>query len=191
MVEQVAQQPSEPTRHTLTDLVSLLRYHRRRRRRAGPYADRVQERYAAWLAQQEQAGATFTQIERWWLDRMVDVIASSAGITADDLDEAPFTERGGVDGALRDLGDRAGRSARRAERGAHRVSWQRGWLGDVATVVDCEHRTAPRAEVEAFGFSIGTRDVRKGRISLRPSQAGIARDLRAVGRGGRCRIQAT
>ena len=38
---------------------------------------------------------------------MVDVIASSAGITADDLDDAPFTERGGIDGALRDLGDRA------------------------------------------------------------------------------------
>ena len=27
---------------------------------------------------------------------------------AEDLDEAPFIERGGVDGALRDLGDRAG-----------------------------------------------------------------------------------
>ena len=38
---------------------------------------------------------------------MVEVIAASAGITADDLDEAPFVERGGVDGALRDLGDRA------------------------------------------------------------------------------------
>ena len=33
--------------------------------------------------------------------------ASSAGITTDDLDRAPFTEKGGVDGALRDLGDRA------------------------------------------------------------------------------------
>ncbi len=39
---------------------------------------------------------------------MVDVIASSAGITADDLDRAPFAEQGGLDGALRDLGDRAG-----------------------------------------------------------------------------------
>ncbi|NHN56818.1 hypothetical protein G9U51_13645 [Calidifontibacter sp. DB0510] len=38
---------------------------------------------------------------------MVEVIANSAGITAEDLDEAPFTERGGVDGALRDLGDQA------------------------------------------------------------------------------------
>ena len=36
------------------------------------------------------------------------MIAGSAGISADDLDNAPFAERGGVDGALRDLGDDAG-----------------------------------------------------------------------------------
>jgi len=29
-------------------------------------------------------------------------------VTADDLDNAPFTERGGVDGAVRDLGSDAG-----------------------------------------------------------------------------------
>lgn len=96
------------TRHSLTDLVSLLRYTVGVDDELVPYADRVQERYAAWLAQQEQAGVTFKETERWWLDRMVAVIASSAGITADDLDEAPFTDRGGVDGALRDLGDNAG-----------------------------------------------------------------------------------
>lgn len=94
-------------RHTLTDLVSLLRYTVGLDNELVPYAARVQERYAAWLAQQEQAGTEFSSLERWWLDRMVDVIASSAGITADDLDRAPFTEKGGVDGALRDLGDRA------------------------------------------------------------------------------------
>ena len=38
---------------------------------------------------------------------MVEVIATSAGIPTDDLDHAPFTESGGIDGALRDLGDRA------------------------------------------------------------------------------------
>ncbi|OLT21265.1 DEAD/DEAH box helicase [Ornithinimicrobium sp. CNJ-824] len=95
-------------RHTLTDLVSLLRYTVGLDNELVPYAARVQERYAAWLAQQEQAGSVFSPLERWWLDRMVDVIASSAGITADDLDRSPFTDRGGVDGALRDLGDRAG-----------------------------------------------------------------------------------
>jgi len=95
-------------RHTLTDLVSLLRYTVGVDDELVPYAARVQRRYAGWLTQQEQAGAVFSPLERWWLDRMVDVIAASAGITADDLDRAPFTDRGGVDGALRDLGSRAG-----------------------------------------------------------------------------------
>jgi len=93
--------------HTLTDLVSLLRYTVGVDSELVPYAERVRERYAAWLAQQEQTGTTFSPLERWWLDHMVEVIGSSAGISADDLDEAPFTDKGGVDGALRDLGDRA------------------------------------------------------------------------------------
>ncbi|NOQ99524.1 hypothetical protein HGK72_05580 [Mycolicibacterium fortuitum] len=67
----------------------------------------MREKYAAWLTQQEQAGVTFSDSERWWLDRMVSVIASSAGIRVEDLDDAPFAERGGTDGAIRDLGDRA------------------------------------------------------------------------------------
>ncbi|MDE9365687.1 type I restriction-modification enzyme R subunit C-terminal domain-containing protein [Luteipulveratus sp. YIM 133132] len=92
-------------RHTLTDLVSLLRYTVGVDQELVPYADRVRERYAGWLAQQAQSGTTFSALERWWLDRMVEVIASSAGIDPEDLDEAPFTERGGVDGALRDLGE--------------------------------------------------------------------------------------
>ncbi|MGH3695779.1 MAG: DEAD/DEAH box helicase family protein [Pseudonocardiaceae bacterium] len=94
-------------RHTVTDLVSLIRFTLGEDDQLVPYAAKVAQRYAAWLAQQHQAGAVFTERQRWWLDRIADVIASSAGITADDLDNAPFTERGGVDGALRDLGDNA------------------------------------------------------------------------------------
>ena len=90
--------------HRLTDLVSLLRYTLGAEDELVPYADRVHERYAGWLAQQEQAGARYSPIERWWLDHIADVIAASAGITDDDLDTAPFTERGGIDGAIRDLG---------------------------------------------------------------------------------------
>jgi len=95
-------------RRTVTDLVSLVRFSMGVEDELVPYPDRVRERYAAWLATQEQAGAAFTERQRWWLDRMADVVATSAGITADDLDDAPFTDRGGVDGALRDLGDRTG-----------------------------------------------------------------------------------
>jgi type I restriction enzyme R subunit len=92
---------------TLTDLVSLVRYTVGVDDKLVPYAERVKERYAAWLTQQEQAGVTFSEAERWWLDNMVKVIANSAGMRTEDLDDAPFTERGGTDGALRVLGDRA------------------------------------------------------------------------------------
>lgn len=62
-------------------------------------------------------------------------------------------------------------------------------VGDVATVVDCEHRTAPRADADAYGFSIGTRDVRNGRISLEQAKP-VSRETfeswtrRAVPRSG-------
>ena len=88
----------------MTDLVSLIRYTIGKDSELVPYPDRVRERYAAWLLQQQQAGVTFNDSQRWWLDRMVEVIAASAGINPDDLDNTPFTERGGLDGALRDLG---------------------------------------------------------------------------------------
>jgi len=94
-------------RHTLTDLVSLIRYTIGQDGELVPYAEKVRERYAGWLLQQQQAGVTFSETERWWLNRMVEVIAVSAGISPDDLDKAPFTERGGIDGALRELGPRA------------------------------------------------------------------------------------
>jgi len=107
VVEEGEQRPSRNHHRTLSDLVSLVRFTVGVDDKLIPYVERVRERYAAWLAQQEQAGVTFTDAERWWLDNMVEVIANSAGIRTEDLDDAPFIERGGTDGALRDLGDRA------------------------------------------------------------------------------------
>ncbi len=94
-------------RHTATDLVSLIRFALGVDETLVPYADTVASRYAGWLAQQEQAGVVFTERQRWWLDRMADTIAQAAGIGPDDLDNAPFTERGGIDGALSELGSEA------------------------------------------------------------------------------------
>lgn len=93
--------------HTVADLVSLIRFSTGIDDELVPYGERVREKYVAWLAQQAQAGVAFSDAEQWWLDRMVSVIASSAGIKVEDLDDAPFTERGGTDGAIRDLGDKA------------------------------------------------------------------------------------
>jgi type I restriction enzyme R subunit len=64
----------------------------------------VEEKYQAWLLQQEQAGVHFTEQQRWWLDRIKETIAQSIQVTPDSLELAPFTERGGIDGAIRDLG---------------------------------------------------------------------------------------
>jgi type I restriction enzyme R subunit len=94
-------------RHTVTDLVSLVRFTLGEDDKLVPYVEKVRERYAAWIAQQEQAGVTFSDRERWWLDKIAGVIATSAGVSADDLDNAPFAERGGVEGAIRDLGNEA------------------------------------------------------------------------------------
>jgi type I restriction enzyme R subunit len=95
-------------RSTVIDLIQLVRFTVGLDGSLVPYADKVRERYAAWLTQQQQNGAAFTDRQRWWLDRIADVIATSAGITPDDLDNAPFTDRGGLDGAIADLGDETG-----------------------------------------------------------------------------------
>jgi type I restriction enzyme R subunit len=96
-------------RHTVTDLVSLVRFTLGADDELVPYGEGVRERYATWLAQQQQAGAAFTDRQRWWLDRIADVIATSAGISVEDLDNTPFSDRGGVGGAIRDLGPAAAR----------------------------------------------------------------------------------
>ena len=91
-------------RHTATDLITLIRYTLEHDHELVPYATTVEDRYTNWLAQQHQNGVTFTEIQRWWLDRIKDTIIQTTHITIDDLDLAPFTERGGIDGAGRDLG---------------------------------------------------------------------------------------
>ena len=91
-------------RHTATDLITLIRYTLEHDHELVPYATTVEDRYTNWLAQQNQNGVTFTETQRWWLDRIKDTIIQTTHITIDDLDLAPFTERGGIDGAGRDLG---------------------------------------------------------------------------------------
>jgi type I restriction enzyme R subunit len=91
-------------RHTATDLITLIRYTLEHDPELVPYATTVEDRYTNWLAQQHQDGVTFTETQRWWLDRIKDTIIQTTHITIDDLDLAPFTERGGIDGAGRDLG---------------------------------------------------------------------------------------
>ena len=96
----------KPTgRHTVSDLVSLIRFSLGLDSELVPYSDQVRDRYQGWLLQQEQAGVRFTDRQRWWLDTIAETVAASAGIGPDELNQSPYVERGGVDGMLRDLGD--------------------------------------------------------------------------------------
>ncbi|MEQ4302537.1 DEAD/DEAH box helicase family protein [Plantactinospora sp. B6F1] len=96
-----------PGHRGVTDLISLVRYELGIDQELKPYRSLVEERFRGWLHQQKQGGATFTADQVWWLERIKDVIAVSVELTPDDLDGAPFTERGGVDGFVNAFGPRA------------------------------------------------------------------------------------
>lgn len=82
----------------VVDLVSLVRYELGLDGELWPYRSVVEERFAAWLRRQEQAGVRFTVHQRWWLERICDVVATSAEVSADYLEDPPFTAHGGVAG---------------------------------------------------------------------------------------------
>lgn len=102
----------EPTKvrksavHTTTDLVSLVRFSLGQVNELVPYVQLVEERYQAWLLLQANLGVSFSENQRWWLDRIKDAISQSAHFDVKDLDMSPFSERGGTDGVIRDLGNR-------------------------------------------------------------------------------------
>ncbi|GAA2044444.1 DEAD/DEAH box helicase family protein [Polymorphospora rubra] len=90
----------------LPDLVGLIRYELGLDTELRPYRDLVEERFAGWLLRQEQAGAHFTPEQRWWLEHIRDTIAIGVGITVEDINDIPFTERGGQAGLVRQFGGR-------------------------------------------------------------------------------------
>jgi type I restriction enzyme R subunit len=93
------------TKWVLTNLVSLVRHAIGQEEELVAFPDQVAERYAAWLAQQGQAGRLFTEDQRAWLDAVAAHIATSLRITTDDFEYTPFAERGGIGGAYRSFGN--------------------------------------------------------------------------------------
>ena len=93
---------------TLTDIVSLVRFALGEEDQLVPFPERVQERFAGWSLQQEQAGRSFTPEQQRWLEDIRDHVAASMGISTDDFDYMPFTERGGIGKAVEVFGDDLG-----------------------------------------------------------------------------------
>lgn len=54
-----------------------------------PHRSVVEERHAAWLAKQRQAGVEFTADQHRWLDHIRDVVIIHAAIDHTELNESP------------------------------------------------------------------------------------------------------
>jgi type I restriction enzyme, R subunit len=92
-------------KHGPVDLIGLIRFELGLDTEPKPHRSVVEERYAAWLVKQQQAGVTFTADQQWWLDHIRDVVVTTAAIDHTELEKAPFTDRGGLDGFLTTFGD--------------------------------------------------------------------------------------
>ncbi|MCK6584994.1 MAG: DEAD/DEAH box helicase family protein [Anaerolineales bacterium] len=92
------------SRRVLTDLVSLVRHAVQLDDELVPYPERVQRRYAEWLAAQQADGKTFTPEQRWWLDQIATHIGVNLEIHAEDFNYGEFFNRGGQITAMRVFG---------------------------------------------------------------------------------------
>ena len=79
-----------------TDLVSLVRYALGLTDELVAFPDLVQERFQAWLQQQENAGRKFAQEQIGYLRLIKDHLAASLTIERRDLMQLPFSTHGGL-----------------------------------------------------------------------------------------------
>jgi len=89
----------------LTNIVSLVRYALDLDDELAPYPERVAERFDAWLAQQRDAGRTFTDEQLDWFHLIRDHLAASLSIEPREFLDPPFTQRGGLHKAKELFGD--------------------------------------------------------------------------------------
>ena len=80
----------------LTDLVSLVRFAMEEDNELVPFPERVSANYKAWLASQENAGNSFYEEQQKWLGMIRDHISANLSIDAEDFEDAPFFQEGGL-----------------------------------------------------------------------------------------------
>jgi type I restriction enzyme R subunit len=90
----------------MTDLVSLVNFAIGNESSLRPFPDEVRERFQAWLSEQEQLGAHFTDEQLQWLHHIAEHIATSLEIHADDFELIPFVDHGGLGKAYQLFGNR-------------------------------------------------------------------------------------
>lgn len=89
----------------LTDIISLVRFALGKIDILEPFSEAVNERFEQWLTAQERIGKNFTRQQMEWLYMIRYHISASAEIEMDDLELAPFYEKGGAVRAYQLFGD--------------------------------------------------------------------------------------
>ena len=79
-----------------TDIVALARHALHPDAALVPFEDHVNARFTNWLAQQHNAGKTFTAEQMRWLEMIRDRIAGDAEMRVEDFDDVPFLDEGGL-----------------------------------------------------------------------------------------------
>ena len=80
----------------LTDLVSLIRFTLGESQELEPFAETVEQRFGKWLEGQNSAGVAFSAEQLDWLHMIRDHIKTSMAVQPEDLEYAPFVQKGGV-----------------------------------------------------------------------------------------------
>jgi len=92
----------------LTNIISLVRFAMGESQVLQPFTETVDERFQTWLREQERVGQQFTPDQMEWLEMIKKHIYTSLRVDMDDLEMAPFFERGGPVKAYKLFGQRLG-----------------------------------------------------------------------------------
>lgn len=84
-----------PAPKLLTNIISLIRFAVGEYEILEPFNQTVNKRFEGWLASQEKEGRKFTPEQKEWLSMIKDQVAASFSIGIEDLEYAPFYEKGG------------------------------------------------------------------------------------------------
>jgi type I restriction enzyme R subunit len=83
------------TQRLLTDLISLVRFASGARPELEPFRDEAERRFQAWLGTRQQGAQPFTPTQVEWLTLFKERIQAASAVSVDDLDQMPFTQKGG------------------------------------------------------------------------------------------------
>lgn len=80
----------------LTNIISLIRFATGKSEVLEPFSQTVERRFWEWIAQQAIVGRKFTPEQMEWLKMIKDHVATSVRIGKEDMEYAPFYEKGGL-----------------------------------------------------------------------------------------------